>query len=83
MMHRVLIEFVVDLPNPNVARDVETRLVREHGDRLCETLKAVTGYAPLNAPGRVGVLVSHEPVVWSNDEQDWIGESGHEDEEDE
>lgn len=58
MTHRVLIEFVVDVPNADVARDVETRLMREHHARMCETLKAVTGYDPLRAPGKVGLLVA-------------------------
>ena len=73
MTHRVLIEFVVDVPNPGVARDVETRIVREHGARMCETLKSVTGYDPLSAPGRVGLLVAIEPVTWDAAERDWIG----------
>jgi hypothetical protein len=83
MMHRVLIEFVVDLPNPDVAKDVETRLVREHALRVCETLKSVTGYDPLVAPDRKGILVGHEPVTWDSGAQDWIGEGEDDDDEDE
>jgi hypothetical protein len=75
MMQRVLIEFVVEIPNADVAGDVETRLVREHHAHLCETFKSVTGYDPLLAPGRPGILIAHEPVTWSESEQDWIGEN--------
>lgn len=80
MTHRVLIEFVVDVPNAAVARDVEMRLVDEHVARMCETLKSVTGYPPLNAPGHVGLLVSHEPVVWNDAQQSWVGEDDDDDE---
>lgn len=74
MMQRVLIEFVVDVPNANVADDVETRLVREHHAKLCDVLKSVMGYMPLRTPGQPGLLVSHEPVEWNETEQDWNGE---------
>jgi hypothetical protein len=73
MMHRVLIEFAVDVPNPGVARDVETRLTREHLGRVCETLKAVTGYDPQYAPGKTGLTVGIEPVTWNEAAQEWIG----------
>lgn len=73
MMHRVLVEFVVDLPNADVARDVETRIGSEHHARLCDVLQSVTGYEPLQAPGRPGLLVGTEPVTWNAGEQDWIG----------
>lgn len=83
MMHRILIEFVIDIPNADVAKDVETRLVREHHANLCQTLTSVTGYEPLQRPGRPGILVAHEFVTWSDSAQDWIGESDDDDEEDE
>ena len=73
MMQRVLIEFVVDLPNMDVASDVETRIGREHQARLCDVLQSVTGYQPLQIPGRLGLYVVTEPVTWDEDEQDWIG----------
>jgi len=79
MMQRILIEFVVDLPNADVAKDVETRLTREHLGQVCEVLKSVTGYAPLRAPGEVGLLVAHEPVTWNAAERDWIGEDDEDD----
>ena len=73
MMQRVLIEFVVDIPNPDVAKDVETRIGREHQARLCDVLQSVTGYQPLQAPGKPGLRVASEPVTWNESEQDWIG----------
>jgi hypothetical protein len=79
MMQRVLIEFVVEIPNADVAKDVETRLVREHHASLCETFKSVTGYEPLQKPGQPGLLVAHEPVTWNENEQDWVGESDGDD----
>lgn len=74
MNTRVLIEFVVDVPNEGVARDVQTRLTREHHARLCEVLAEVMGYEPLQAPGKVGVLVALEGVTWLADLQDWVGD---------
>jgi hypothetical protein len=79
MMQRVLIEFVVDVPNADVARDVEMRIVREHHGKLCEVLTSVTGYEPLRAPGRPGLLVASEPVTWSASAEEWIGEDDGED----
>jgi hypothetical protein len=73
-MQRVVIEFVVDVPNADVARDVETRIAREHHGRLCEVLQSVTGYEPLRAPGRQSLLVASEPVTWNAGEQEWIGQ---------
>ena len=73
MMHRVMIEFVVDLPNPDVARDVETRVGREHHDRLCDVLQTAIGFEPLQTPGRRGIFVGTEPVTWNAAEQEWIG----------
>jgi len=72
MMQRVSIEFAVDVPNEDVARDVEIRIGREHLPRLCEVLQSVTGYEPLWAPGQRGLHVGTEPVTWSAVEQDWI-----------
>jgi len=73
MMHRVLIEFVVDVPNEGVAGDVMTRIAHEHHERLCDTLQSVTGYAPLQTPDRQGLLIVIEPVTWDAGEQDWVG----------
>ncbi len=75
MMKRVLIEFVVDVPNDGVAKDVQTRLVREHHTRLCQVLTSVMGYEPLQAPGKPGVFVAHENVTWDAASQYWVGES--------
>lgn len=72
MTHRILIEFVVDVPDEGVAGDVETRLQIEHHARLCDFLQSVTGHEPLRAPSQPGLLVSGEPVLWSDDYQDWI-----------
>jgi hypothetical protein len=73
MMQRVLIEFVVEVPNADVAGDVETRIGHEHQARLVDVLRSVTGYQPLQAPGQVGLYVASEPVTWNAAEGDWIG----------
>lgn len=72
MLQRVMIEFAVDVPNEGVARDVETRIHREHYARLCDVLQSVTGYEPLLAPNQRGLAVGSEPVIWNAEEQDWI-----------
>jgi hypothetical protein len=72
MRQQVLIEFVVDVPNEGVARDVETRIRYEHLARLCDELQSVTGYEPLRAPGQRGLYVTTEPVTWSPTEQEWV-----------
>lgn len=72
-MQRVVIEFVLDLPNMDVAGDVETRIGHEHTAHLCEIFRSVTGYAPLMKPGQPGLYVMTEPVTWNEAEQDWIG----------
>jgi hypothetical protein len=82
MHHRVLIEFVVDVPNEGVARDVLTRIGREHQARLVETLASVMGYVPLQAPGRPGLGVAQEPVTWHEAAKDWVGEDDDEAEDD-
>ena len=82
MMQRVLIEFVVDLPNMDVAGDVETRIAREHQARLCDVLQSVTGFQPLQKPGRPGLYVTTEPVTWNEAEQDWIGPEDEPDDDD-
>lgn len=74
---RILIEFVVDIPNNGVARDVLTRLTREHHARLCEVLTSVMGYEPLQVPGKTGVLVALEEVTW--DGQDWVSSEDEDD----
>ena len=73
MTHRVMIEFVVEVPDENVAKDVLTRLAREHHARLCEVLQSVTGYTPIQVPGRNGIFVAIEPVTWDGKERDWVG----------
>ncbi len=72
MLQRITIEFAVDVPNEGVARDVETRIHREHHAHLCDTLQSVTGYAPLLAPDQRGLTVGSEPVTWNEEEQDWV-----------
>jgi hypothetical protein len=82
MHHRVLIEFVVDVPNESVARDVLTRVGREHQARLVETLASVMGYVPLQAPERPGLGVAQEPVTWNEAAKDWVGEDDEDDDDD-
>jgi len=72
MLQRVAIEFVVDVPNEDVARDVETRIHREHHARLCDVLQSVTGYTPLVSPNQPGIAVGSELVTWNAAEQDWV-----------
>lgn len=72
MLQRVTIEFVVDVPNEGVARDVETRIHREHHGSLCEHLQSVTGYTPLLTPDQPGLVVGSEPVTWNDTEQAWV-----------
>jgi len=73
MMQRVLIEFVVEVPNMDVAGDVETRIGQEHQALLVDVLRSVTGYQPLQAPGKPGLYVGSEPVTWNAAESDWVG----------
>jgi len=73
MMQRVLIEFVVEVPNMDVAADVETRIAREHMARLADVLQSITGYQPLRAPGAPGFYLAIEPVTWNEAEKDWVG----------
>ena len=82
-MQRVLIEFVVDVPNEGVAGDVVTRIAREHHARLCDVLQSVTGYKPLQTPERAGLYVAVEPVTWNAAEQDWIGQDEDDGDDDE
>jgi len=79
MKLRVLIEFVVDVPNMDVAGDVGTRLTREHHKRLREVFQSVTGFDPLFSPTQPGFGVGLETVTWSDKEKDWIGEGDDED----
>jgi hypothetical protein len=69
---RILIEFIVDVPSSGVARDVQTRLTREHHARLCEVLTSVMGYEPIQVPGKAEVLVAVENVSWDISDQEWI-----------
>ena len=73
MMQRVLIEFVVDVPNMDIAADVETRISREHTAHLAEVLQSITGYQPLRTPGAPGFYLATESVTWDEAEKDWIG----------
>ena len=82
MMQRVLIEFVVDLPNPDVAKDVETRIASEHMARLADVLQSITGYQPLRTPDGPGFYLATEPVTWDKAEQDWVGPDDDQDDED-
>lgn len=79
---RVLIEFVVDVPNMDVARDVGTRLTQEHPEHLREVFRSVTGFVPNFSPGKPGFGVGLEPVTWSDKEKDWIGEDDDDDDDD-
>lgn len=83
MMQRVLIEFVVDLPNEDVARDVETRISQEHTARLADVLQSITGYQPIRTPGAPGFFLATEPVTWDEAEKDWIGSDDGNEEDDE
>ena len=82
MMQRVLIEFVVDVPNMDIAADVETRIAREHTAHLAEVLQSITGYQPLRTPGAPGFFLATEPVTWNEAEKDWIGPDGPDDDDD-
>ncbi len=81
MMQRVLIEFVIDIPNAGVAGDVETRISREHRARLCDVLQSITGYPPFQAPNRPGLDVGTEPVTWDEGEREWVGPGDEDDDE--
>jgi hypothetical protein len=71
-MHcRVLIEFVVDVPNDGVANDVGTRLTQEQHMRVRDVIASVTGYEPLRAPGQPGFFVGIDEVQWNAKEKDW------------
>lgn len=72
MLQRVTIDFVVDVPNEGVARDVETRIRREHHGHLCDVLQSVIGHTPLLTPDQPGLAVESEPVTWNDAERDWI-----------
>ena len=82
MMQRVLIEFVVEVPNEGVAHDVETRLASEHYAKLCDVIQSVTGHVPLQAPGERGLFVVTESVTWDASEQDWVGPDDDDDDDD-
>lgn len=77
---RVLIEFVVHVPNEDVARDVGTRLMREQHERVRDVFQSVTGYEPIFRPGQPGFGVALDSVTWSDKAKDWIGEDDEDDE---
>ena len=79
MLVRMLIEFVVDVPNMDVAGDVHTRLAREHHVKVREMLKSVTGFEPFAQPGRPGIAVGGESVHWSAEENDWVSDDDDDD----
>ena len=83
MMQRILIEFVVEIPNMDIAADVETRIAREHTARLADVLQSITGYQPIRTPGQPGFFLATEPVTWNESEQDWVGPDDGQDEDDE
>ncbi len=78
---RVLIEFVVDVPNTDVAGDVATRLTQEHREKLREVFRSVTGFTPMFSPGKPGYGVGLETVEWNDKEQDWVSEDDDDDDE--
>lgn len=81
MMQFVQIEFTVNVPNAAVAGDVETRLSREHYDKLREVLKSITGYDPLLSPDLPGLSIDSEIVTWDDREQDWARSDDEDDDE--
>ena len=82
MFQRVLIEFVVEVPNEGVARDVQTRIAKEHTARLGDVFQSVTGYQPLRKPATPGFYCATEPVTWNDAEADWIGPDDNDDDPD-
>jgi hypothetical protein len=82
MYQRILIEFVVEVPNPDVARDVETRISREHTARLGDVFQSITGYQPIRSPGQPGFFLATEPVTWNEADKDWIGPDDADDDDD-
>lgn len=82
MNQRVLIEFVLDVPNMDVAADVEKRISQEHMAKLCEVLQSITGYQPKRTPDGPGFYLATEPVTWNASEQDWIGPDDGNDDDD-
>ena len=82
MFQRVLVEFVVEVPNPDVAKDVATRISREHTARLADVLQNITGYQPIRTPGAPGFFLATEPVTWNEAEKDWVGPDDGDDDDD-
>ena len=83
MFQRLVIEFVVDVPNMGIAADVETRISREHTARLGDVLQSITGYQPLRTPGAPGFYLATEPVTWNESEKDWVGPDDGDEDDDE
>lgn len=81
MYQRVLIEFVVEIPNEGVARDVQTRIAREHTARLGDVFQSVTGYLPQRKPNTPGFYCAAEIVTWNEAEAAWIGPDDGDDDE--
>jgi hypothetical protein len=79
---RVLIEFVVEVPNMDVAGDVGMRLTKEHRERLREVFRSVTGFDPFFSPDQPGFGVGLETVTWNDKEKDWVGEGDDDDDDD-
>ena len=73
MYQRVVIEFIVEVPNMDIAGDVEKRISEEHTARLGDVFQSITGYQPLRTPGAPGFFLATEPVTWNEAEKDWVG----------
>ena len=83
MYQRVVIEFIVEVPNMDIAGDVAKRISQEHTAQLAEVFQSVTGYAPIRTPGQPGFYLATEPVTYNKAEQDWIGPDDGPDDDDE
>ena len=82
MYQRQMIEFIVEVPNADVAGDVKTRIAKEHTAQIAEMLQSVTGYVPLRQPGAPGFYLATEPVTWDAKEGDWVGPEDDDEEDD-
>lgn len=75
MLERFYIEFVVDLPNKGVVKDVEIRLTRENLPQVVTAIQAAIGYEPLCQPGQRGINVGHDEVKWDSKAKGWRGDA--------
>lgn len=83
MYQRVVIEFIVEVPNMDIAVDVEKRISEEHTARLGDVFQSITGYQPLRTPEAPGFYLATEPVTWNAAEKDWVGPDDGDDPDDE